>query len=48
MCIILKSLLSFFSEMSDYIPEPGKLDPVTFQNVMEAADVRYCLAKVSC
>ena len=36
----------FFSEMSDYIPE-GKLDPTTFQSVMNAADVKYCLAKVS-
>ena len=35
-----------FSEMSDYIPE-GKLDPTTFQSVMDAADVKYCLAKVS-
>ena len=32
--------------MSDYIPE-GKLDPSTFQSVMDAADVKYCLAKVS-
>ena len=32
--------------MSDYIPE-GKLDPTTFQSVMDAADVKYCLAKVS-
>ena len=38
--------LVFFSEMSDYIPE-GKLDPTTFQSVMNAADVKYCLAKVS-
>merc|ERR1719362_964354 len=33
-----------FVEMSDYIPE-GKLDPTTFQSVMDAADVKYCLAK---
>jgi len=33
-----------FVEMSDYIPE-GKLDPSTFQSVMDAADVKYCLAK---
>ena len=40
------SIFLFFSEMSDYIPE-GKLDPTTFQSVMNAADVKYCLAKVS-
>jgi len=33
-----------FVELSDYIPD-GKMDPVTFQTVMDAANVKYCLAK---
>ena len=41
------SLLLFFifPEMSKYIPEGG-LDPLTFQNVMDAANIKYYLAKV--
>jgi hypothetical protein len=35
----------FFSEMSKYIPEGG-LDPATFQSVMDAANIKYYLAKV--
>ena len=31
--------------MSKYIPEGG-LDPLTFQNVMDAANIKYYLAKV--
>ena len=32
--------------MSKYIPEGG-LDPATFQNVMDAANIKYYLAKVT-
>jgi len=35
-----------FPEMSKYIPEGG-LDPATFQNVMDAANIKYYLAKVT-
>ncbi len=31
--------------MSKYIPEGG-LDPLTFQSVMDAANIKYYLAKV--
>lgn len=33
-----------FVELSKYIPE-GRLDPMTFQNMMEAANMNYYLAK---
>jgi hypothetical protein len=38
-------VMLFFSEMSKYIPEGG-LDPATFQSVMDAANIKYYLAKV--
>ena len=34
-----------FTELSKYIPD-GKLDPLTFQTVMDAANAKYYLAKV--
>ena len=36
----------FVTELSKYIPE-GRLDPMTFQNMMEAANMNYYLAKVN-
>lgn len=33
-----------FVELSDYLPG-GRLDPVTFQNIMDGANIRYNLAK---
>ena len=42
---ILKMSLIFISELSKYIPD-GKLDPLTFQTVMDAANAKYYLAKV--
>ena len=42
----LEILLLFSVELSDYLPG-GRLDPVTFQNIMDGANIRYNLAKVS-
>ena len=47
---MLMRILSFanlwaFTELSKYIPD-GKLDPLTFQTVMDAANAKYYLAKV--
>ena len=55
LCIILREDIALsktltrrfaFPEMSKYIPEGG-LDPVTFQNVLDAANIKYYLAKVT-
>ncbi len=37
--------LVVFSELAKYIPD-GKLDPMTFHTVMDAANAKYYLAKV--
>lgn len=39
------NLVYEFTELSKYIPD-GKLDPLTFQTVMDAANAKYYLAKV--
>jgi hypothetical protein len=40
-----KNVFVFFPEMAKYIPEGG-LDPSTFHDVMDAANIKYYLAKV--
>ena len=42
---MLKMFYCVFLEMAKYIPDGG-LDPATFHDVMDAANIKYYLAKV--
>ena len=41
-----RKMVFFVAELSKYIPEGKRLDPMTFQSVMDAANAKYYLARV--